>query len=109
MNSRQKGKRIEREAAAALSAVFNVAMRRGVQFSGGPDSPDVIGLPGVHFEVKGVERLNLWAAMEQAVRDAGSNVPVVAFKRNRSGWMLAVRLDDVRRFVEKVNATKEQA
>lgn len=108
MNSRQKGKRIEREAAQAIGATFNVAMRRGVQFAGGPDSPDVVGLPGVHFEVKGVERLNIWAAMEQAIRDAGNQIPVVACKRNRSAWLLVVPLDQANRLVDAILATREQ-
>ena len=46
------------------------------------------GPPGVHFEVKRVENLNVWAAHEQATRDArDGEVPVVAMRRNRSSWL----------------------
>ena len=54
INSRQKGARGERE----LAAVFTTAgfpARRGQQFSGSPDSPDIVveGLPlNIHFRGK---------------------------------------------------------
>jgi hypothetical protein len=83
--SRQKGKRGEREAAAELGAILNVEARRGVQYQGGPDSPDVV-LPGVpiHVEAKRTERLALWAALEQAKADAPAGaVPIVWHKCNR--------------------------
>ena len=49
--------------------------RRGQQFCGSAESPDVIcdSLPWIHFEVKAVERLNIEEAMEQARRDAGKS------------------------------------
>jgi hypothetical protein len=54
--SREKGKAGEREAAHEISRLFNVQARRGQQFCGGPESPDVVGLPGVHVEVKRAEK-----------------------------------------------------
>lgn len=83
--SRQKGKRGERECAAELGQMLGVDARRGVQFQGGPDSPDVV-LDGVaiHVEAKRVERLQLWAAIEQAAEDSPpGKVPVVWHKSNR--------------------------
>lgn len=45
--------------------------RRGQQFSGGGDSPDVVhNIRGVHFEVKRTNALRLHEAMNQARRDA---------------------------------------
>ena len=93
MNSRAKGKRGELEFAALLRK-YGFEARRGVQYSGGPDSPDVVGVPGVHVEVKRVERLYIDDAMEQSVRDAGADVPVVAHRRNRRPWLVTMRLDD---------------
>jgi hypothetical protein len=93
--SRQKGKRGERECAAELGQVLGLAegaARRGVQFAGGPDSPDVV-LDGVaiHVEAKRVERLQLWAALEQAKNDAPpSKTPVVWHKSNRRGSVVIV-------------------
>lgn len=59
--------------------------------------PDIEGLPGIHMEVKRVERLNLWDAMAQSIRDSerfGDGVPTVFHRRNRSPWLVTMRLDD---------------
>jgi hypothetical protein len=90
--SRQKGKRGERECAAELGQLLGVEARRGVQFQGGPDSPDVV-LDGVaiHVEAKRVERLQLWAAIEQAQKDSPpGKTPVVWHKSNRRGSVMIV-------------------
>jgi len=81
--SREKGKRGEREAAAELGSLLGCTARRGVQYQGGHDSPDVV-LEGVnvHVEAKRVEALNLYAALEQARQDAGDKVPMVWHRRN---------------------------
>jgi len=107
INSRAKGKRFEREAAKAITETFGVEARRGIQFKGGDQSPDIItGITGVHFEVKAVEKLNLMEAFEQAKRDAGTNVPIVMHKKNRTGWFLTMRLEDVKSFIESVENAK---
>jgi len=95
MNSCEKGKRGERAWRDQLIA-HGYTARRGRQFSGSPESPDVIcsGLPGFHFEVKAVERLNVNQAMDQAVADAGQKMPVVAHKRNRGDWLVTMRASD---------------
>src|SRR3954468_18092462 len=101
MNSREKGKRGERQWRDELRA-NGYAARRGQQFSGSPDSPDVVcpALSWIHFEVKAVEKLNIEEAMEQARPDArgqesgvGSQrvkVPVVAHKRSHRAWLLTM-------------------
>ena len=95
MNSCQKGKRGERAWRDELVA-HGYSARRGQQFSGTPDSPDVIcpDLPWFHFEVKLVERLNVDQAMAQAAGDAGRKVPVVAHRRNRGDWLVTMRARD---------------
>jgi hypothetical protein len=95
MNSCQKGKRGERAWRDELLA-HGYSARRGQQFSGSPDSPDVVcaDLPALHFEVKAVERLNVYNAMAQAVGDAGGKVSVVAHKRNRGEWLVTMRAAD---------------
>ncbi len=60
------------------------------------DAPDVrAAIPGVHFEVKRVEALRLYPALEQAAADAGENVPVVLHRANQQPWVAIVRLDDL--------------
>jgi len=102
--SRQKGKRGEREAAAELGAILGVDARRGVQYQGGPDSPDVVldGVP-IHVEAKRTERLSLWAAVEQAKADAPAGaVPIVWHKANRRGSVIIVETARLAEFVDAV-------
>lgn len=65
MNSRQKGARGERELAVLLRE-YGFDSRRGQQYSGVSGDADVVGLPGIHVEVKRVERLNISEAMKQS-------------------------------------------
>ena len=103
INSNRKGDSGEREAARELNAVLGTSARRGQQRSG-LDEQDVIDhLPGTHCEVKRVECLRLYDAVDQAVRDAGDNTPFVMHRRNRRPWLVVVRLEDLPRFAAVVN------
>lgn len=96
MNSLSKGKRGERELAAYLRD-HGIDARRGQQYHGGPDSPDVVAerLP-FHLEVKRCERLSLYPAVDQAAADAGDGVPpLVCHRRNGKDWLAVLRLDDL--------------
>lgn len=94
MNSKQKGARGEREIAHILQERGYDA-RRGQQFCGANGDPDVIGLPGVHVEVKRVEKLNIEEAMNQSKVDARpQEIPVVFHKRSRKDWLCTLKLDD---------------
>ena len=60
-------------------------------------TPDIPGVPGIHPEIKRVERLNVPEAMAQAVRDSEKfhdGVPVLFHRRNRSPWLVTMRLED---------------
>ena len=94
MNSRQKGKVGEREFAALLR-VHGFDARRGQQFAGGGDSPDVVSgaLRWLHIEVKRVQHLNLAEACAQARRDCGGKPWIVAHRRNREAWLITVDSD----------------
>jgi len=106
INSREKGCKGEREWAKWLRDTLGLTdARRGQQFKGTPDSPDVVGgIPGTHPEVKRVEALNLAAAMKKAVEDAGDDVPYVAHRRNRTEWLITIRAADLVRLCECVAA-----
>lgn len=99
INGRAKGARGERSAAQAWAEALGLdpaTCRRGQQFAGGTDSPDVVHpLANIHLEVKRVERGNPYQWMEQAVRDAGGKIPLVLHRRNRKDWLAIVRLSDV--------------
>ena len=96
MNSREKGKTGEREAAAFLSA-HGFPARRGLQFSGSPDSPDVIcpSLAGVHFEVKFTQRNDLEGWLTQAATDGAGKLPVVLHRKKRGPWIAVLRAEDL--------------
>ena len=100
MRSRDKGKRGELAFAKYIVERFDginidgepVTCRRGQQFCGGEDSPDVITNLPFHFEVKRTERLRLYDALDQAVRDGGSKA-VIAHKANHKPWVAILPMD----------------
>ena len=93
-NSRDKGARGERELASELRK-YGYDARRGMQFKGSPDSPDVVGLPNIHIECKRVEHLNLYDAIAQATRDAGENdLPAVFHRKNNCPWLVTMKLEE---------------
>jgi hypothetical protein len=95
VNSRRKGAAGERELAAFLRA-HGIAARRGQQFRGGADSPDVVcDLPGVHIETKRTEALRLWEAIDQATREADENcMPTVWHRCSRRPWVVILDAED---------------
>ncbi|MCB7320799.1 hypothetical protein [Lacrimispora sp. 210928-DFI.3.58] len=104
---REKGKRGERELAGILRD-HGYDCRRGQQFCGAAGDADVIGLPGIHIECKRVERLNLQDAMDQARRDASEGeLPAVFHRRDRSGWLVTMRLEDWIRLYREWEAGRE--
>ena len=93
-NSRQKGARGERELAGRLRE-YGYESRRGQQYCGANGDADVVGLPGIHIECKRAEKLNLYDAVEQAVRDSrDGELPVVMHRKNNHEWLAIMRLDD---------------
>lgn len=92
MNSREKGKRGEREF-AGLCRDQGYDARRGVQYNG-LDGDDVIGLPLVHIEVKRTQKLLLGEAMAQSRRDAKDRIPIVAHRKNNEKWLITMDAED---------------
>ena len=107
-NGRAKGARGEREAAKEWARVIGCQARRGQQFAGGTDSPDVVHDCGaIHLEAKRVERGNPYDWMDQAARDAGGKIPLVLHRRNNRPWLAIVRLDDVPGLAKEIAAKAE--
>jgi len=108
-NSNRKGKRGELEAAKALRTWLGCEARRGQQFAGGTDSPDVLtSIENVHFEVKRCEKLQLYKAVDQAITDADGKVPVVLHRANRHHWVAIVPLCELPRLAEALNSPTEK-
>lgn len=92
MNSNNKGKEGEREVANILKS-YGYNTRRGQQYCGVSGDADVIGLPGIHIEVKRVEKLNIDNAMEQSFNDARfGEMPTVFHRKNRKQWLVTMPL-----------------
>ena len=94
-SSQRKGADGERELAELLRE-HGYDIRRGGSLSFG-EVPDLMGLPGIHIEVKRVERLNVVEAMDQAIRDADrfhDGAPTLFHRRNRQPWLVTMRLED---------------
>lgn len=107
MDSREKGKKGERELAKKLRE-YGYDCRRGQQFCGSNGDADVIGLPGIHIECKRVERLNLYDAMSQSIGDAKKGEkPVVMHRRNHCNWMVTIGLDDFMELFREWECSKE--
>ena len=61
----------------------------------GLEGEDVVGLDYIHIECKRVERLDLGAAIYQAIKDAEKNqLPAVFHRKNRENWKVTMELDD---------------
>lgn len=94
--SKNKGKRGELELSHALQKLGFPDARRSQQFCGSESSADVIGVPGVHTEVKRCEHLSIYTAYEQAMQDAEGteDIPVVFHRRSRKPWLAVMSIDD---------------
>lgn len=107
-NSNQKGKRGEREAAELLRK-FGFEARRGQQYAGGNDSPDVVhSMRGFHVEVKRTERFLLWDAMAQAKADRKPGEDVLILHRaNNKPWVVVMDAEEFLRLMVQYVYTEE--
>lgn len=111
VNSRKKGKTGELEIAHILQN-FGYDAIRGQQYSGANGDADVIGLPGIHIEVKRRETMQVNKWLQQSVEDAYADgikhgcemIPVVIHRENcerkkdgnpiKGKWKVSMLLDD---------------
>ena len=92
--SRDKGKRGEREVALILRE-HGFEARRGQQYCGANGDADVVGVHGLHIEVKRTEKFRMYEALDQAINDAREDeLPVVFTRKNNCDWVACLRLDD---------------
>lgn len=106
VNSRAKGAAGEREWSNLCKAQgYNT--RRGQQYSGANGDADVVGIPGLHLEVKRVENLNVSKAMQQAITDKRKEeIPVVAHRKNREDWLITMQAEDWFEFLREWHSKK---
>lgn len=92
-SSQIKGKRGELELANLIRDMWGYEVKRGQVFNG---QSDLVGLKGIHPEVKRVEKLNIHKAMEQSRTEAEKRrdgVPVVFHRTNREPWLVTMDLE----------------
>jgi Holliday junction resolvase len=99
-NSKRKGKVGELEFASLLRD-HGYDARRGQQFAGGAESPDVMSnaLGFLHIEIKRVQHLNLTDACVQAEGDCGGKPWIVAHRRNNAPWLITMRSETFFQFL----------
>lgn len=111
INSKKKGKDAELEIAHILQK-YGFDAIRGQQYSGANGDADVIGLPGIHIEVKRQEtmQLNKWLlqsfddAYADSIKNGHEMIPVVIHRENcdrkkdgnpiKGKWKVSMLLDD---------------
>ena len=109
VNSNAKGKVGERDWAEYLRGQGYEA-RRGQQFCGSPDSPDVVSsVPGVHWEVKRTQRLQAYPFMDQAENEKAENeTAIVAYRSNNKRWLCILSADDLMKLIKAAKPTEQQ-
>ena len=100
INSKKKGSRGELEFAHECEKYGFNDVARSAQLTGKVEgaSADCEGLEDIHIEVKRVEKLNIYTAIEQSIRDSKiqnkNNIPVVFHRKNRKPWLASMTLDN---------------
>lgn len=83
--------------------------RRGQQYSGASGDPDVIGLPGVHIEVKRREKFAGYDWIAQAERDARpGEIRTVWWRKNNSPWLVFLPVDDFIRLYSEAYEERQE-
>ena len=108
INSNRKGRNGERELARLLRG-YGYDARRGQQYCGATGDADVVGLPGVHIEVKRTEKLSLYDALAQSIADARpGEMPIVVHRRNDCQWVVIQPLEDWMKIFRECEAANRQ-
>lgn len=112
-SQRAKGIRGELEARAILRQLTGVEWERSARqagLRGGEGCPDLIPTSGchrLHPEVKVGAAPPVIPALHQAERDCTpGSVPVVLARRDRDGWVLAVRAEQLWELVEALGGRR---
>jgi Holliday junction resolvase len=99
INSNRKGRDGEEELVRIIREQGFPRIRRSQQYCGkSGESADLVGLPNIHIECKRVEKLNIFEAIKQAIRDVlhsgASKLACVFHRKNRERWLVTMTLED---------------
>jgi hypothetical protein len=104
-----KGKRFERDVAAALSPIYPNARRGLVQARSGNEAADVEGTP-FWVECKTAQRISLQAALAQATENTDGRPPLAICKVTANPPTATLFLSDFIKLIEVIpNEYKSQA
>lgn len=103
------GKSSQRKGRSGEIELVNILRDNGIPADPGQavsygSTPDVVGVDGIHVEVKRVEKLNVLTAMNQSIRDSEKfkdGLPTLFHRRNRSPWLVTMRLTDWLKLYER--------
>jgi hypothetical protein len=82
-------------------------VRRSQQYCAKAGDSDLIvqEYPDLFVECKWVQALNITKVMKIAVEQAGSKLPAVFHRRNKTEWLMTIRLTDLPRLVQMLTPT----
>lgn len=101
-HAKRKGKVGELQVASLLRS-YGFEARRGQQYKGTEDSPDVIGLPGHHVEVKRRERWKIRQWLTKCEEEAPQDtVPILFVRENRGEWVVVLDAHDYLALMKEV-------
>lgn len=95
--SREKGKRGERYVVNQFKEYGYNNAHRTAQYKGNTgQAGDIEGVDYIHAEVKFVERLDLYAAVGQAIRDSRTTkkIPTIFHKKSNMDLLVTMRFKD---------------
>lgn len=93
--SQRKGRRAEAEFSELLNS-YGFSTQPGQPLSFGK-MPDVIGMPGIHLEIKRHEKTSLTEWLRQSQTDADKfhdGIPLVAHRRSRQPWIISMTVEN---------------
>lgn len=94
VNGKKKGNRGELEVAKLFKQYGYTEARRSQQYCGDAGDADVIGVPGLHLEVKRRQASEMRKFIEQAERDCiEDSLPIVCYRDDRKPWVAVMRWD----------------
>ena len=96
---------------AAVLTAAGFPARRGQQFKGTEESPDVEceSLSDFHIECKFVEALRLYPALRQAMDDAPNKKPLVIHRKKREEWVTILPLTDFLELLKQAGYSDQQS
>lgn len=106
LDSRRKGKVGELEAVSFLKQLFGwTGVRRSQQHCATDSAMDIIvqETPGLWYEIKRVQKLNVPATMKKSKQSSGGKPVVLLHRPNQCPWMITCFLDELPAVLDEIS------